>query len=297
MPKKPKHTRTWSYIAIAAVLMSMLTLIPKPWGYTWNPIIINLGTTLMFLLLVYLTAKLARTDRTGSGVLLTGLFIFLFCPGAENFFLRDEQGLMALCSQCMVPFFISQYTRIRRKEFKTFYALMLAMGIFCSYTHSGVTIPLCLSFLWMSLRRSRRQFFKKAYWPMVLGFAIGTTLSLLTADNSLMSRPIEDILPETIHNIPINTLVILKKLWDTKVFVIAIAITGYMIYEYNGRKMLLRIARRHYALTLCLIFSFITMPLAPLGKDNAVTGVCFFCMFWLLFLAKYMAERYWEKRI
>ncbi len=291
-----QNTRILSYVGIGVIMMLTLTWLPMPGGYTWVPWIINLATTLMFLLLVFLTARLAKTDKTGLGVLLTGAFLLLFCPGVEKFFLRDEQGLMELGSQCIVPFFIGQYTRIRRKDFHYWYFLMLLMGIFCSYTHNGVTIPLCAAFLWLSFRHLKG-FFRMACWPMVIGFAIGTTLSILFSNESEIRLGMDELLPDTINQMSRTTLRVLRTLWDTKVFVIATILTGYLLYGPKGRKMLLRIARRHYALTVCAAFSLISMPLAPLGIDNAVHGVCFFCMFWLLFLVKYLAERYWEKRI
>ncbi len=275
-------------------LMATLSWLPMPGGYTWTPWVVNLATTLLFVLLVFLTARLAKTDKTCMGVLVTAAFIVLFCPGVENFFLRDEQGLMELSSQCIVPFFVGQYTRIRRKDFHRWYFLMLLMGVFCSYTHNSVSIPLFFAFLWLSFRHLKG-FFRMACWPMVIGFAIGTTLSIIfTADkdSTLVSY---DSLPETIQLMSRNTLRVLRTLWDTKVFVISVLLTGYFLYGPKGRVMLQRIARRHFALTVCVIFSLISMPLAPLGIDNAVHGVCFFCMFWLLFLTKYLAERYWRK--
>ena len=37
-------------------------------------------------------------------------------------------------------------------------------------------------------------------------------------------------------------------------------------------------------LCCCAMLSFCVLPFAPLGIDNAVTGVCFFCMYWMLIL-------------
>lgn len=289
------YPRLLSYLGIGIVVMLTLLLKPMPGGYTWNPFLINLATTLLFLLLIYLTARLAKTDKTSLGVVLTGLFIILFCPGEEKFFLRDEQGLMELGSECIVPFFMGQYTRIRKKDFRMWYFMMLLMGIFCSYTHNGVTIPLCAAFIWISFRHLKG-FFRMACWPMVIGFAIGTTLSIIHTSEPEIPLAIDKV-PEAVTQMSDNTVSILVTLWDTKVFVISLILTGYLLYGPKGRKMLQRIARRHYALVLCGACSLLSMPLAPLGIDNAVHGVCFFCMFWLLFLTKYLAERYMNKRI
>lgn len=283
-----------SYVTIGIVILTILSLTYKQGGYSWSPWLINTATTLLYVLFVWLTARLAKTDRTVLGIFLTGLYILFFCPGAEKFFLRDEEGLLELASECIVPFFMGQYARIRRKDFRYWYFLMLLMGIFCSYTHNGVTIPLCITFLWLSFRHLKG-FFRMACWPMVIGFSIGTILSILYR-NPIESTG-ESFIPATLYYLSDNTITILKTLWDTKVFVITITVTAYLLSGKKGRKMLLRITRRHYVLTLCAIVSLITVPLAPLGIDNAVHGVCFFSMFWLLFLTKYLAERYWNKRI
>lgn len=287
------HRLTCSYLVIAVVVFCLLYSLPVPGGYTIEPWIINTAITLMFMLLVFLTARLARMNRTGTGVMLTALFVMLFNPGAEDFYLRDIPALESLGSQCIVPFFMGQYTRIRRKDFSRWYALMMLMGIFCSYTHNGIAIPLCATFLWLSFRHFHG-FFGRACWPMVVGFAIGTTMSILF--NAESTTPV-DLVATTIREMPSTTWQVLSTLWDTKVFVLSVGVTGYLFYSGTGRVMLRRIARRHYALCSCLGFSLISMPLAPLGIDNAVEGVCFFCMFWLLFIARYWVERHLNKRM
>lgn len=277
-------------------MLMALTWTPKHGGYTWEPWLINTCTTLLFLLLVHLTARLAHTDRTGTGILLTAFFLLLFYPGVDNFFMRDEEGLLSLGSQCIVPFFIGQYNRLRRKDFTYWYVLMLLMGTFCSYTHNGVTLPLCAGFLWVSLRHLKG-FFRMACWPMVIGFVLGTSLSLLTTSTpSPLHHPGESF-PSTLQHIPLNTWHILCLLWDTKVFVAAVCTTAYLFHHRTGRRLLQRVARRNYPLTVCLVFSLVFMPLAPLGIDNAVHGVCFFCMFWMMFLARALAAHYFDKRI
>lgn len=287
------HRLIISYVAVGIFVLYLLNSIPVPGGYTIEPWIINSSITLMFVLLVFLTARLARMNRTGTGVLLTAAFLILFSPGFEDIYLRDVPALVSLGSQCIVPFFMGQYTRIRRKDFNRWYALMLLMGIFCSYTHNGIAIPLCATFLWLSFRHFHG-FFGRACWPMVVGFAIGTTMSILF--NAEPKAPV-DLVADTIQQMPSTAMEVLGTLWNTKIFVISVGVTGYLFYSMTGRLMLLHIARRHYALCSCLGFSLISMPLAPLGIDNAVEGVCFFCMFWLLFIARYWVERHWNKRM
>ena len=164
--------RVIAYSLIFSGVWGCLTLFPPKGDYMWEPLptgvlaVINLLTTILFTLFVGLTARLARTDRTVVGILLTAVFIVFFCPGEEVFFDRDEAALTELASQCIAPFFISQYMRVSHKDFHRWYLLMFLMGIFCSYTHNGITIPLCCSFVWLAFQR-RDRFFRLACWPMV----------------------------------------------------------------------------------------------------------------------------------
>lgn len=267
-----------------------LALFPPTGGYIWEPWTINITTSVLFTLLVYLTARLARTDSTIIGIIATAVFIIFFCPGEEVFFNRDLDSILELSSQCIVPFFIAQYNRVSQKDFHRWYLLMLLMGVFCSYTHNGITIPLCCAFVWLAFQRHER-FFRQACWPMVIGVIIGTGLSIWNKRHESLNMATD---LEVITSV---TSIALKTLWETKVFVASLLLTGYLMAQRNGRKDTLYIFRRHYVLTLCCLFSLFTLPFAPLGVDNAVTGVCFFSMFWLLFLCQHLAEKYMKRKI
>ena len=297
--RKKKHfgTRVVAYtIIFFGVWVGLLVFPASGEGYMWDrwPAevegVINFLTSLFFTLFVYLTARLARTDYSLTGILATAAFIIFFCPGEEVFFDRNEAALTELLSQCIVPFFIAQYNRVSQKDFHRLYLLMLLMGIFCSYTHNGITIPLCCTFVWLAFQRHER-FFRQACWPMVIGVIIGTGLSIIKKwDDSLnMATDLEVI--SSVTSIAIKTL------WETKVFVISLMLTGYLLSTRNGRKDILYIFRRHYVLSLCCVFSLLTLPFAPLGIQNAVTGVCFFSMFWLLFLCQYLFVKYIKHKI
>lgn len=259
-------------------------------GYVWDPWVINISTTALFTLLVYLTAHLARTNQTVWGIIATAVFIIFFCPGEEAFFGRDLESLLELSSQCIVPFFIGQYTRVSQKDFHRWYLLMLLMGIFCSYTHNGITIPLCCTFVWLAFQRSER-FFRQACWPMVVGVIIGTGLSIWQKRHDSLNLATDLEVMTSVTNIALKTL------WETKIFVLSIILSAYLASRKEGRRVLRYIARRHYVLALCCTFALLTVPFAPLGIDNAVTGVCFFSMFWVLFLFQYHAQKYLKRKI
>ena len=237
-----------------------------------------------------LTAHLARTGQTILGIIATAIFIVLFCPAEEAFFERDLPSLTELSSQCIIPFFIAQYNRVSQKDFHRWYLLMLLMGLFCSYTHNGITLPLCCAFVWLAFQR-RERFFRQACWPMVFGVILGTGLSIWQKRNESLNLATDLEVMSAVTNIALKTL------WETKVFVISVGLTGYLLSTRRGRKDILYIFRRHYVLTLCCIFSLITLPFAPLGIKNAVTGICFFSMFWVLFLCQYLIEKYLNHKI
>ncbi len=270
-------------------VLACLSFYPPHGGYTWDPLLINVNTSVLFTLLVALTARLIGTDQTFFGLLMTVVFLVLFCPGAERFFNRDEAALLELASQCMVPFFLTQYMKVSDKSFGRLYFLMLLMGIFCSYTHNSITIPLCAAFIWVSYRR-RHQFFRRACWPMVVGFVIGTGLSIWN-----MLRSHHGQLGIEIEDVPATANVVIHTLWDTKVFLLALVLTAYLFTRKDGKQKLSQLRRRHYLLSVCLLASLISLPFAPLGIDNAVSGICFFSMLWTLYICQYLISVYFVR--
>lgn len=276
--------RTLTYLLIYLFVCLMLAVVPKAGGYVWDPRIIVPATAAMFTLLVWLVARFIGTDRTVIELLVTASFILFFAPGASVFFARDESAILELGSQCIVPFFLSQYTRISRKNFRKAYGLMLLMGIFCSFTHDGITLPLCLAFLLLAWQR-RSEFFRLACWPMVAGWLIGTILQFATRGH------IPDLRPDLV-GITNRTAMILGLLWDTKVFVLSLALTLWFTTTHWGRRELLCAFRRNRLIAYSLAFALSCVPFAPLGIDNAVVGVCFFAMLWAMLLCKGLERRY-----
>lgn len=276
-----KKGLTYLILYLLAVLIMVLT--PMPADSMWDPALIITASASLLTLLIYLSAQLLGTDRTPAEIVFTGLFILFFLPGANTFFLRDEVSVMELGSQCIVPFFLMQYERARKKPFSGWHLLMLLMGIFCSYTHDGITIPLCAGFLWMSFLQ-RDTFFRTGCWPMVMGFVIGTSLSIWQAIRNGESGAFADYTSQTMN--------VLSILWDTKIFLLATGLTIYLNTSRYGRRILLFIFRRHELLGYCSLFALVLLPFAPLGIENAATGVCFFGMYWTILMLLSLAHRF-----
>lgn len=272
---------TLTYLSIFAVMVLMLVFVPVPDGgdalQAWPLIVCQ---ALLFVLLVGLSARLIGWSDRAEGLVMTALFLIMFLPSSESLFRRDVGSLIGLASQCIVPFFISQYNRIRHTPFRRWYALMVLMGIFCSYTHNGITIPLCSSFVWLAYR-NRDCFFRTACWPMVIGFVIGTGLSVW--QNRVLEAELEGGYLGAISS---HTMQALSILWDTKIFIPAIGLSAYLGTSGWGRALVRQVMEEHTLLSACAVFSLFTLPFAPLGLDNAVQGVCFFYMFWTLILGK-----------
>ncbi len=276
--------RTLTYLLIFLFVCLVLALVPKAGVYNWDPHVIVPATAAMFTLLVWLIARFIGTDRTALEVLITASFILFFAPGSSIIFARDETAILELGSQCIVPFFLTQYTRISRKNFRRAYALMLLMGIFCSFTHDGITLPLCLAFLLLAWQR-RSEFFRLACWPMVAGWLVGTILQFVTRGH------IPDLRPDIVE-LTSRTAMVVSLLWDTKVFVLAFWLTLWFTTTHWGRRELLFAFRRNRLVTYSLLFALFCVPFAPLGIDNAVTSVCFFAMLWAMLLCKGLERRY-----
>lgn len=276
--------RAITYLVIFLFVVLMLVFVPKPGGDVWDPRFIVPATAALFTLLVWLVARFVGTGENALELIVTAAFIVFFAPGAQIFFSRDESGLIELCSQCIVPFFLTQYNRISRRNFRRAYVLMLLMGIFCSFTHDGITLPLCLAFLALAWRR-RAEFFRLACWPMVAGWLIGTILQFATRDR------LPSLTPD-IEALTSRTAQVIGLLWDTKVFVLALGLTLWLSTVSWGRAELLRLIKRQRLITYSLIFALSLVPFAPLGIDNAVTSVCFFAMLWALLILKRLERRY-----
>ena len=280
-----------TYLTIFALTTLLLALLPTYDWMVWEQSVIIPSCAMLSTLLLYLSANLADTGNRVEGVIGTALFLLVFFPGVDNFFERDEGAILDLCSQCIVPFFIGQYNRVSTKNYSNIYALMLLMGIFCSYTHDGITIPLCAGFLWLAFL-NRGHFFRTACWPMVIGFVIGTSLSVW---HHLHSG--SDSMPDGLMSMLDRTGKTLLLLWNTKIFVLSLVLNSWLSVSRWGRQMLITNFRRHTLLCSCMMFSYGVLPFAPLGLENAVTGVCFFSMFWVLILIKSLWMKYIYKKI
>lgn len=284
-----KYKKYITYAVIFGITLFMEWLLPHCHMAMWRLWVLLISYSLLFTLLVWLSCRLIRIDGRSMEISLTAVFLFLFLPRGSGLLNLDIDSVASLASQCMVPFFIGQYMRIRRRDYGHIYALMLLMGIFCSYTHDGIAIPLCASFLWMSWL-TRRYFFQRACWPMVIGFCLGTGLCIWQAlSTGVMNSPL--VFGDTLS----QTTLALQTLWDTKIFLLAAVLTTWLGVNRWGRCILARTLRRHMLLSFCALFSLCTLPFAPLGLDKAAEGVCFFCLFWTLLLLRQLANKYYYK--
>lgn len=271
-----KHKIT--YLAIFIFILLLTFIVPKEGGYIWQSEVINGANSLLFTLLVWLVVRLLHLKERVTDIVLVAISLLLFSPAVDEFLIHAEDGFLQLFSLCIVPFFMSQYNRIHEKNFKKIYMLMFLMGIFCSYTHDGISLPLCFGFLWLSFRQ-RRAFFSRACWPMVIGFLFGTVM-LLT------QRLISYEGWTDIGQLSYQTLSVFRLLWDTKIFVFTVLLTAYFFSSHNRFRIAHRAVQNNRLIATCLVFSLCLVPFSPLGLEKSVEGVCFFCLLWFLLLAK-----------
>ena len=126
---------------------------------------------------------------------------------------------------------------------------------------------------------------------MVIGFVIGTSLSIwkhLHGGDSSMPSGMMEMFDRTSET--------LLLLWNTKIFIVSVVLTSWLSISRWGRKLLIENFHRQKLLCSCAMFSYCVLPFAPLGLENAVTGVCYFSMFWVLILLKALADKYLYKR-
>ena len=273
-----------TYIAIFVVLCLLLALTPVHGIMVWDQRIIIPLTALLFTLLVWLVSRFLNIKDSSIEIVIIAAFLLLFTPGANIFFSRDEEAIFELISQCIIPFFLSQYNRIRSKDFRRVYVVMLLMGIFCSFTHDGLTLPLCAAFLLDAWQR-RSVVIHRACWPMMAGWFIGTALLFAT----------RGVAHSSLESIPDRTWQVLTLLWDAKIFIISLGLTVWLSTIQWGRHEMRHIWRRNRLIAHSLVFALCLVPFAPLGIGNAVTGVCFFSMLWTMLLLRGL-ERQWKAR-
>ncbi|MDY3892081.1 MAG: hypothetical protein SOZ26_06100, partial [Bacteroidaceae bacterium] len=209
-----RYKKILTYLVVFASTLLLAWILPNrhlPMWQWWLEAIVYSG---LFALLVWLSCRLVRSGRGAGETAITALFLLFFLPRGGGLVNLSIESVTYLASQCMVPFFIGQYMRIRRRDYGHIYVLMILMGIFCSYTHDGIAIPLCGGFLWMSWL-TREEFFKRACWPMVIGFCIGTGLCLWQA---LSTGRI--VFPSGLDQTISQTTLALQTLWDTKIFLL-----------------------------------------------------------------------------
>ena len=144
------YRKILTYVAVFAVTALLAWVLPHRHMLMWRLWAVVLSYASLFTLLVWLCCRLVRSGRRPEEIALTAFFLLFFLPRGAGLLTLDAESVLYLASQCMVPFFIGQYVRIRRRDYGHIYVLMLLMGIFCSYTHDGIAIPLCGGFLWMS---------------------------------------------------------------------------------------------------------------------------------------------------
>ena len=75
-------------------------------------------------------------------------------------------------------------------------------------------------------------------------------------------------------------------------FVLAAGLTFWLSTTHWGRALLRRTLRRQRLITYSFLFALSCVPFAPLGIDNAVTGVCVFGLLWSLLLCKELQRQY-----
>lgn len=278
--------KVFTYICIFCILLYLLSFLPCAGTSPSEIRAAIILSSFLFTLLIFLSARLIDMGNHIESILFTAIFVLIFFPGASNLQSCDRDTIMELGSQCIVPFFIGQYKRVSQKDFKRGYMLMLLMGIFCSFTHDGISIPLCAGFLWLSVL-NRNQFFRSACWPMVIGFAIGTSLSFW------YTNFIKNDFAQVEFTTPLSQT--LAVIWDAKISLLAMGLTVYLSVSRWGRQLLLICFRKQPLLAWCTVFSYCALPFAPLGLNNAISSVCFFCMFWVLILLKELANKIYYK--
>jgi len=118
-----------------------------------------------------------------------------------------------------------------------------------------------------------------------MGWLVGTILQFAARGH------VPDLTPDLVA-LTSRTTQVIGLLWDTKIFVLAAGLTFWLSTTHWGRALLRRTLRRQRLITYSFLFALSCVPFAPLGIDNAVTGVCVFGLLWSLLLCKELQRQY-----
>ena len=135
-----RYKKILTYLVVFASTLLLAWILPNrhlPMWQWWLEAIVYSG---LFALLVWLSCRLVRSGRGAGETAITALFLLFFLPRGGGLVNLSIESVTYLASQCMVPFFIGQYMRIRRRDYGHIYVLMILMGIFCSYTHDAMDV-------------------------------------------------------------------------------------------------------------------------------------------------------------
>ena len=250
----------------------------------WGKGIFNVFNSIVFFVFVYSLVKRTGRFEPKIWILVTG-YIWLLFPLFNNAFLWMTGSINYLWTGVIILYFISLYSKLREKEFNVKYLPLILPGILIGWTHEGASVPLGASLFFISLYNIK-SVFKKAYWPLVLGFGIGCIVVVLSPGIlSRMENKNQTI--SLIQRIPVflNYLYLQFRIS----YVLLFAIVTAFVYD---RKKLLFIIKENMLIVLSYIFALGSVFAGGEYSMRAIIWIEFYALLFLLLFTKYNFFRF-----
>lgn len=190
----------------------------------------NVVNTVMFLLFLHLIVTEATKDKNCYYKILTlaTAAIIILYPGFKFAFL----WMSGACNYLWTGVFLLSFHRLLRKETETklyMYPLLFFFGLFCGWTHEGLVIGLCASYMaYFSINRKKLTPLRIA---LLSGFCVGVLMMIVSPAN--FHRAMKGLEGAGLSSIIRIYMSALLKMADIRIFFITLVL---MVFSYIRNK-------------------------------------------------------------
>lgn len=134
----------------------------------------NIFTTIVFLIFIYTTTRL-HTKANALDILFCSIIILLLFPAFNDTVLWMTGSINYMWTSTFVCVFLLLIIRNKDKAINLKYIVCSIPCLFIGWTHEGIVFPLALSLI-ISICITYRTIYKRAVFPLMIGFIIGALL-------------------------------------------------------------------------------------------------------------------------
>ncbi|MCH5222375.1 MAG: hypothetical protein J1F05_08665 [Muribaculaceae bacterium] len=157
---------------------ALVHIIVQLFSGIWGKIAFNVANSALFIFLVYLISRIAG-EVTALNILFSFAAVLLLFPefGATMLWLSGAVNYLWVSVPICIFFII--LPSLQQRAIKNVDYLLLIPGVIVGWSHEGISLPLALS-LAIYVIVSRKNIFKSAAWPLILGIFVGTAICVVS---------------------------------------------------------------------------------------------------------------------